>query len=138
MPPPSLSGRLSPAAAFRERAEARAILWRTGELALHDAVDVLQDDAVRIGLVAEIADSAAQAIMADAFAAQREPLHGMVPEPVGDMPERNAVAASTLEAAAYLLRLGDRERWHQFLAAHSATERAEILDHIQRKMGGKP
>jgi hypothetical protein len=46
-------------------------LWAAGELSLHDAVDVLQADAVRDGLVAEIGQDAVQAIMAKAFEAVR-------------------------------------------------------------------
>ena len=51
-----------------ERAEARAYLWSIGELTLHDAVDQLQADAVRDGLVKQIGQDAVQQIMADAFA----------------------------------------------------------------------
>ena len=36
---------------FLERAEARAYLWSIGDLDLHEAVDVLQADAERDGLV---------------------------------------------------------------------------------------
>jgi hypothetical protein len=56
---------------FIARCEARAVLWAAGELSLHDAVDVLQADAVRDGLVAEIGQDAVQAIMAKAFEAVR-------------------------------------------------------------------
>jgi hypothetical protein len=43
--------------------EARAHLYAVGELDLHDAVDVLQEHAVRHGLVAEIGEDAVQAII---------------------------------------------------------------------------
>jgi hypothetical protein len=56
---------------FRERAEARAILWAAGEYDLHEAVDVLQADAERTGLVAEIGQDAVQTILATAFTAVR-------------------------------------------------------------------
>jgi uncharacterized sporulation protein YeaH/YhbH (DUF444 family) len=60
---------ITKAAVFRERCEARAILWRASEFSLHEAVDVLQADAER--LVAEIGQDAVQEIMAAAFAAVR-------------------------------------------------------------------
>jgi hypothetical protein len=47
--------------------EARARLYAVGELDLHDAVDVLQERAVRHGLVAEIGKGAVQAIIVEAF-----------------------------------------------------------------------
>jgi hypothetical protein len=59
--------RLDPLVVFRARASARALLWHCGELDLHEAVDVLQQDAVRDGLVAEIGQDRVQEVMADAF-----------------------------------------------------------------------
>jgi hypothetical protein len=53
---------------FIERAEARAWLWSVGEITLHDAVDKLQADAVRDGLVDHIGQDTVQQIIADAFA----------------------------------------------------------------------
>jgi hypothetical protein len=47
--------------------EARAHLFAVGELDLNDAVDVLQEHAVRHGLVAEIGEDAVQAIIAETF-----------------------------------------------------------------------
>jgi hypothetical protein len=52
---------------FKARAEARAILWAACEIDLHEAVDVLQADAVSTGLVAEVGQDAVQAILCDAF-----------------------------------------------------------------------
>ncbi len=57
--------------AFRERAEARALLWSLGELDLHEAVDVLQHDAVACGLVKRVGQDRIQEIMAGAFAPHR-------------------------------------------------------------------
>jgi hypothetical protein len=48
---------------FWARCEARAHRLAVGELDLHDAVDVLQERAVRHGLVAEIGEDAVQAII---------------------------------------------------------------------------
>lgn len=53
---------------FRERAEARAILVNACVYDLQDAVDGLQADAERSGLVAHIGQDAVQRMMADAFA----------------------------------------------------------------------
>lgn len=50
------------------RAWARALLWSIGELELREAVDVLQHDAERDGLVARLGQDAVQKILAAAFA----------------------------------------------------------------------
>jgi hypothetical protein len=54
------------------RAWARAYLWSIGELELHDAVDKLQHDAERDGLVDAIGRDQVQRIIAAAFAPFRE------------------------------------------------------------------
>ena len=59
---------------FRERCEARALLWACGQLHLHVAVDVLQQWAVEQGLVKEIGQDAVQGLMVEAFAALRDDL----------------------------------------------------------------
>jgi tRNA A22 N-methylase len=59
--------RIDPLAVFKARAEARAILWAACEIDLHEAVDVLQADAVSTGLVAGLGQDAMQRILADAF-----------------------------------------------------------------------
>jgi hypothetical protein len=58
--------------AFVERAEARAMLWSIGEIDLHTAVDQLQSDAERDGLVDRIGQDAVQTILAAAFQPYRE------------------------------------------------------------------
>jgi hypothetical protein len=58
---------VDPVDAFCERAEARAMLWHAGELDLIEAVDVLQLDAERDGLLELIGQDAVQAVMAQAF-----------------------------------------------------------------------
>jgi hypothetical protein len=62
-PPARLSARL----VFEARCEARAILFALGEFDLHEAVDLLQADAIATGLVNEIGQDAVQVIMAEAF-----------------------------------------------------------------------
>ena len=54
------------------RAWARAYLYSIGELTLHEAVDVLQRDAQRDGLVDELGQDGVQQILADAFRPHRE------------------------------------------------------------------
>ena len=57
---------------FLERAEARAYLWSIGDLDLHEAVDVLQADAERDGLLERIGQDGVQEIIAAAFRSFRE------------------------------------------------------------------
>ena len=59
--------RIDPLAVFVARAEARAILWAACEIDLHEAVDVLQADAERAGLIDQLGQDRVQQIMADAF-----------------------------------------------------------------------
>jgi hypothetical protein len=54
---------------FAERASARAFLWAIGEFDMPEAVDPLQHDATRDGLVRRIGQDAVQAMLANAFAA---------------------------------------------------------------------
>jgi hypothetical protein len=63
------ASRVDPLRVFTARAEAHALLWRVGDLDLHQAVDKLQADAVRDGLVDEIGQDAVQQILATAFEA---------------------------------------------------------------------
>ena len=63
--------RPSPLAVFTARCEARALLWKTLEIDLHEAVDELQAAAVASGLVAQLGEDQAQAIIAKAFEAVR-------------------------------------------------------------------
>jgi hypothetical protein len=102
-------------AVFTARAEARALLWFAGELFLHDAVDVLQADAERDGLVTAIGQDAVQAIMAAAFAVVRDDLPG-----VDDM---ESVSAAPLAAPFAADLLSDDQYYadlHPFTALRSA------------------
>ena len=58
-------------AIFEARTEARAILFAATEFDLHEAVDVLQADAVTSGLVDQIGQDAVQVMISDAFARVR-------------------------------------------------------------------
>ncbi|HEY1982972.1 MAG TPA: hypothetical protein VGH13_23070 [Xanthobacteraceae bacterium] len=63
---------VDPLDAFAARADARAYLWSIGECDLSDAVDKLQFDAERDGLVERIGQDAVQTILAAAFCSYRE------------------------------------------------------------------
>ena len=66
------AARPSTRAIFVARAEARALLWQAGEFDLHQAVDKLQADAVRDGLVAKLGQDEVQRLLAEAFRKVRE------------------------------------------------------------------
>jgi hypothetical protein len=68
----SATRQIDPISAFQARCEARAILYGAGELDLHKAVDKLQADAVRDGLVRSIGQDAVQTDMAAGFRPVRE------------------------------------------------------------------
>jgi hypothetical protein len=71
---PAISeARVDPLDVFIERAEARAYLWSIGELTLHEAVDKLQADAVRDGLVDELGQDCVQQIISAAFELYQQP-----------------------------------------------------------------
>jgi len=48
-----------------------------------------------------------------------------------EAPERGTVARSTLDAAKYLVRLGDADRLRKWLAVHSAEARIAIRKHLE-------
>jgi hypothetical protein len=76
-----------PLEVFKARALARAHLYAAGEFDLHDAVDVLQEAAIGSGLVEQIGQDAAQAIIAAAFAPARNEVGADVIAPaVADTP----------------------------------------------------
>jgi hypothetical protein len=123
---------------FRERCEARAILWTAGEYSLHEAVDLLRADAERSGLIAEIGQDGVQAIMATAFAAVRieaDQVPALDDGNGNNNADESRAATSTIEAADFLVRQNDPARLKTWLAKHSADERAAILKHIRRGKG---
>jgi hypothetical protein len=63
----AIERRVDPLDVFIERAEARAYLWSIGEFELAEAVDVLQHDAERDGLIEQYGQDAIQQIIAAAF-----------------------------------------------------------------------
>jgi hypothetical protein len=65
------AGALNARDVLKLRAWARAYLWHAGEYSLHEAVDVLQHDAARDGLIKAVGQDGVQAILAAAF----QPFH---------------------------------------------------------------
>jgi hypothetical protein len=122
---------VDPREAFELRAWARARLFAQGEFDLHDAVDELQDWAVRIGLVEQIGQDEVQTIMSAAFAEVREDLRAAEPAELLDPSAApRGVAHSTLDAALYVARSGDTAGMRRFLDRHSAAERKAIIEHL--------
>ena len=64
---PASAAKADPREVFELRCWARAHLYAAGELELHEAVDVLQRDAVASGLVRAIGQNEVQFIMGSAF-----------------------------------------------------------------------
>jgi hypothetical protein len=69
---PVAAARVDLLAAFEARCWARAYLWAAGALDLFEAVDKLQADAERDGLIDKIGQDRVQSIMATAFHRYRE------------------------------------------------------------------
>jgi hypothetical protein len=110
-------------ARFRERCITRARQFAADEIDLHDAVDNCQQLAEALGLVIAIGQDAVQQTMGEIFGAVRK--HETVQMRSDD------IAASTIDAAEYLIRLGNPARLKQWLDEHSPRECAAILDHLE-------
>jgi hypothetical protein len=114
-----------------KRAVGRARLFAEGELGLHDAVDDLQDGAMRNGLVAALDQDRVQWMMAEAIGAVRMKPTAWDLEDLAEMfvplaidldnivrRHTHGVPASTLAALRYLVRVGDPARLRSWIAAH--------------------
>jgi hypothetical protein len=129
-------------AVFELRVEARAILVTEGEMDFYEAVDGLQAAAVAYGLVAELGQDTVQLIIGKAFATV--PRAGELEDAVAVMadllddylvemaskPQRSDCPRSTRDAVAYLMKQNDPCRLRNFLARHTAQERAAIRKHF--------
>jgi hypothetical protein len=106
--PTNVTGLAAIEAVYAERCEARALLFIGGQISLHEAVDELQANAERSGLINSIGQDEAQRIMSVAFAAV-----DLLPEPDGELNE--AFEREIMIGAAELVRrweLADpRDRW---------------------------
>lgn len=113
--------RPDPVEVFKLRAWARAQLFDAGEIDLLDAVDALQAAAEAYGLVAKLGQDHVQRLMAEAFNA------------VHAVDECAAAAASTLQAAEFLMQQRDPARLQRWLDRHGARERHDILQHLNKR-----
>jgi hypothetical protein len=128
-------------AVFEARCWARARLFAEGELELHDAVDKLQEDAVRDGLVAAVGQDCVQTMMGDAFGAvrARQPItaphilwhnHYVTAWDAAEELESDFALlsseidrwATTVETLRYLIPLDDPSRLRRWLLAHPRSE----------------
>ena len=62
---------IDPIVAFQARCEARAYIWSKSQMDIHDAVDVLQIDAMRTGLVLLLGQDEVQKLISREFARLR-------------------------------------------------------------------
>jgi hypothetical protein len=116
---------------FREVCEARALLVKACLFDLQDAVDGLQADAERSGLIDDIGQDAVQKVMADAFAIVPQLSRRRDNSPdVGRIAKPRGAATSTLRTADYLVQQNDPKRLKVWLAKHTRAERAAITKHI--------
>lgn len=121
---------------FRLRCWARATLFVAGEFDLHVAVDVLQEDAERSGLIERCGQDFVQRLISSAFRSVRE-----TQEPFTKIPDHNADACddkrrltiSTIRAAEFLIQQNDPKRLRAWLATHTRAERLAIRRYFEQK-----
>ena len=89
---------------FEARAEARGYLWREGEFDLPTAVDKLQADAERDGLIARLGQDEIQQILARTFHAPPVAIAAIAPDPVFKQPPRHRAPKCTVDALMFTLR----------------------------------
>jgi hypothetical protein len=130
------------ATVFKARCWARAGLFAEGEMDLHDAVDKLQADAVRDGLVAALGQDRVQWMMADVFGAVRtkltawdygeatEVIEAEADEQPAPRSETPRVAPSTIDALRYLIRQDDPQRLRAWLKRFTTAERIVLRGHV--------
>jgi hypothetical protein len=134
----------NPLEVFAARAEVRAYLWAEGEISdLIEAVDKLQADAVRDGLIAAIGQDGVQAMIGRSFAAVRqpciavEPAPDVVPDPIPEPAPGKHAANSTVDALVYSLRqrgcvaLAERDTRRR-IAALSTRQIREVIARLMR------
>jgi hypothetical protein len=122
-------------AAFQLRTWARARLFAEGELELHEAVDALQEAAMRDGLVAAIGQDAVQTMMGDAFGPARSKPTAWDAEYDVDW-DREAIerrlsgylSTSTIQAFKHLLRQNSPDRLRAWLGQRTMQERRAMRD----------
>jgi|SoiMethySBSTD1v2_1073268.scaffolds.fasta_scaffold815054_2 hypothetical protein len=130
---------------FRERAEARALLYEACVYDLHEAVDVLQQAAEDNGLIAAFGQDLVQVVMASAFhgtvrsiSIEVETLidqrsHASGEDVDDDDEDDERLATSTVQAVEYLIQQNDPKRLCAWLAKHTQSERLAIKRHFERR-----
>jgi hypothetical protein len=117
--PPEVYTPADPAEVFRTRIEARAMLYAAGDIELGEVIpDDLADDNVGMphsfARLCRKADAKAEAVSNNFRVSDSH------------------VPASTLDAARYLIKQNDSDRFQRWLNEHSASERAAIVAHISK------
>jgi hypothetical protein len=149
------------AGAFADRCRKAAVDYAISKIALHDAVDALQDFAFTRGLVERIGQTRVQAIMADAFERIRaaddaaevdDEYAGLTRsfarqcaiadadytarrKPTPEQQQwRLGASVSTLRAARYLIQQNNALRLQEWLSGHTPRERLTIIKHIKGRI----
>jgi hypothetical protein len=122
---------VDPLATFKLRAQARAMLWAVGGMHLHEAIDGLQADAERDGLIDQVGQDAVQQILADVFEGER-----LLAEPAPTVPEQTRTAPTrrteALQVTIDALREAVRERGMTALDGPRNKARLKSLSARQR------
>jgi hypothetical protein len=129
------------AAVFAARCKARATLYAAGELTLHDAVDKLEHDAERDGLVAALGQDRVQWMMTSAFAAARAKptawdlgqafeVIDVEADEQAPRSSRPRIAASTIEAMRYVAQQNDEQHLRRWLQRFTNEERAALRGYM--------
>jgi hypothetical protein len=114
------------AAMFEARCWARARLVREGELHLHDAIDKLQSDAERDGLVAALGQDRVPEMMGAAFAMVGMLTAWDLGEAYAD--HRGVLDAVTLAELDALIEQNDPQQFRNWIAWLTVAERAAVRD----------
>jgi hypothetical protein len=122
-----LPGSIDLVTVFEMRCWARAHLYAAGEFDLHEAVDQLQRDAARDGLVAALGQDRVQEMMASAFAAVRmKPTAWDLGATFEDC--RDVLDGVTIAELDALIQQNDPQQFRKWMARLSVTEREAVLD----------
>jgi hypothetical protein len=114
------------AAVYELRCWACARLVVEGDVELHDAVDKLQSDAVRDGLVAALGQDRVQEMMAEAFALVGALTAWDLGEAYGD--HRGALDGATLAELDVMIRQNDPQEFRKWIARLTVAEREAVHD----------
>jgi hypothetical protein len=141
--PLKTSARADPVTAFREWCAIRASVYAAGECDLLEAVDALQEGAVKLGLVETLGQDRVQAEIAAAFEPMRADLlaaddPAADPEPDRFTRDRYRLTRVMRETADHLLRtknLSELRRWLTFLSERDVQI---VRTYMQQRQRGTP